>query len=74
MRYDFDTWASHENNGNMKGAWATEMAEGGVMLSGAEMDYAIAPCVREALADFSRNGLFGLLCLTGTIKNPSATG
>ena len=59
MRYDFDTWASHENNGNMKGAWATEMAEGGVMLSGAEMDYAIAPCVREALADFSRNGLFG---------------
>jgi len=59
MKYDFDKWASHENNGNMKGAWATEMAEGGVMLSGAEMDYAIAPCVTKAVAEFAMNGLYG---------------
>ena len=59
MKYDFDKWANHEDNGNMKGAWAKEMKEGGVMLSGAEMDYGIAPCVKKALVEFSENGLFG---------------
>ena len=59
MKYDFDVWASHENNGNMKGAWAQDMPEGGVMLSGAEMDYPLPDFITDALADFSKNGLFG---------------
>ncbi len=59
MKYDFDVWASHENNGNMKGAWAKEMPVGGVMLSGAEMDYPLPDFITDALADFSKNGLFG---------------
>ena len=57
--YDFDRWASHENNGNMKGAWAKEMPQGGVMLSGAEMDYPLPSFITKALSDFSHNGLFG---------------
>lgn len=59
MKYNFDIWASHENNGNMKGAWAKEMPLGGVMLSGAEMDYPLPEFITDALADFSKNGLFG---------------
>ena len=59
MKYDFDKWASHENNGNMKGAWATEMPRGGVMLSGAEMDYPLPPFITQAIADFAQNGLYG---------------
>ncbi len=59
MKYNFDIWASHENNGNMKGAWAKDMPAGGVMLSGAEMDYPLPEFITRALADFSKNGLFG---------------
>ncbi|MBR5520651.1 MAG: aminotransferase class I/II-fold pyridoxal phosphate-dependent enzyme [Oscillospiraceae bacterium] len=59
MKYDFDTWASHENNGNMKGAWAREMPKGVLMLSGAEMDYGLPAFIGNALADFAKNGLFG---------------
>ncbi len=59
MKYNFDIWASHENNGNMKGAWAKDMPAGGVMLSGAEMDYPLPEFITRALADFSENGLFG---------------
>lgn len=59
MKYDFDIWASHENNGNMKGAWAQDMPAGGVMLSGAEMDYPLPEFITDALAGFSKNGLFG---------------
>lgn len=59
MKYDFDIWASHENNGNMKGAWAQDMPAGGVMLSGAEMDYPLPDFITDALTDFSKNGLFG---------------
>lgn len=59
MRYDFDTWASHENNGNMKGMWAKDFPQGVLMLSGAEMDYGLPPFITDALADFAKNGLFG---------------
>ena len=59
MKYNFDIWASHENNGNMKGAWAKEMPADGVMLSGAEMDYPLPDFITDALAGFSKNGLFG---------------
>jgi len=59
MKYDFDTWASHENNGNMKGAWAKDFPENVIMLSGAEMDYGLPPFIKNALSDFAQNGLFG---------------
>ncbi|MBQ8604054.1 MAG: aminotransferase class I/II-fold pyridoxal phosphate-dependent enzyme [Oscillospiraceae bacterium] len=59
MKYDFDTWASHDNNGNMKGAWAKEMPQGVLMLSGAEMDYGLPCFIKDALSDFAQNGLFG---------------
>ncbi|MBR4035456.1 MAG: aminotransferase class I/II-fold pyridoxal phosphate-dependent enzyme [Oscillospiraceae bacterium] len=59
MKYNFDVWASHENNGNMKGAWAKDMPAGGVMLSGAEMDYPLPDFITDALTDFSKSGLFG---------------
>ena len=59
MKYNFDIWASHENNGNMKGAWAKDMPAGGVMLSGAEMDYPLPEFITGAVADFAANGLFG---------------
>lgn len=59
MKYNFDKWASHENNGNMKGAWAKDMPAGGIMLSGAEMDYPLPDFITEALSDFARNGLYG---------------
>jgi len=59
MKYNFDKWASHENNGNMKGSWAQDMPAGGVMLSGAEMDYPLPDFITAAVADFAANGLFG---------------
>ena len=59
MKYDFDTWASHIDNGNMKGSWAAEMPQGGVMLSGAEMDYPLPRFITDAIADFAKNGLYG---------------
>lgn len=59
MKYDFDTWASHDNNGNMKGSWAKDFPENVLMLSGAEMDYGLPAFIGDALADFARNGLFG---------------
>lgn len=68
MMYNFDIWASHENNGNMKGAWASEMPEGGVMLSGAEMDYPLPDFITKALADFAHNGLFGFTLPDGHYK------
>ena len=59
MKYDFDTWASHDNNGNMKGSWAKDFPENVLMLSGAEMDYGLPAFIGDALADFAKNGLFG---------------
>ena len=59
MKYDFDKWASHIDNGNMKGSWAQDMPRGGVMLSGAEMDYPLPEFITQAIADFAKNGLYG---------------
>ncbi|MBQ7903682.1 MAG: aminotransferase class I/II-fold pyridoxal phosphate-dependent enzyme, partial [Oscillospiraceae bacterium] len=59
MKYDFDKWASHIGNGNMKGSWAQDMPRGGVMLSGAEMDYPLPEFITQAIADFAKNGLYG---------------
>lgn len=54
MKYDFDKWASHIDNGNMKGSWAQGMPRGGVMLSGAEMDYPLPEFITQAIADFAK--------------------
>lgn len=59
MNYNFDTWANHQNNGNMKGLWAKDIPADAVMLSGAEMDYITAPFITDALHTFVSNGLFG---------------
>ncbi len=59
MKYDFDTPASRAGNGNMKGGMAHGLPQGAVMLAGAEMDYPTAPCIRQAVADFAQNGLYG---------------
>ena len=69
MKYNFDKWASHENNGNMKGAWAKDMPAGGIMLSGAEMDYPLPDFITDALSDFARNGLFGFTLPYSDYKN-----
>ncbi|MBQ5325936.1 MAG: aminotransferase class I/II-fold pyridoxal phosphate-dependent enzyme [Oscillospiraceae bacterium] len=69
MKYNFDKWASHENNGNMKGAWAKDMPAGGIMLSGAEMDYPLPDFITDALSDFARNGLFGFTLPDSDYKN-----
>ena len=69
MKYNFDKWASHENNGNMKGAWAKDMPAGGIMLSGAEMDYPLPDFITDALSDFARNGLFGFTLPDSEYKN-----
>lgn len=59
MKYNFDKWASHIDNGNMKGSWGADIPQGGVMLSGAEMDYPLPEFITEAISDFARNGLYG---------------
>lgn len=58
MRYDFETLADRTGIGNMKGAM-TDQLPGILNLSGAEMDYATAPVIQKALADFSLRGLYG---------------
>lgn len=57
--YTFDTPASRDQNGNMKGGMERALPPGAVLLAGAEMDYPTAPCIRRALADFVQNGLYG---------------
>lgn len=59
MRYDFDTPAGRAGNGNMKGGMGQGLPSGAILLAGAEMDYPTAPCIRQALADFAQNGLYG---------------
>lgn len=59
MKYNFDIWASHENNGNMKGSWAKNMPADGIMLSSAEMDYPLPEFITGAVSVFAANGLFG---------------
>lgn len=59
MSLPFAAQVSREGIGNMKGAMADELPQGVVLLAGAEMDFATASCIREALADFARRGLYG---------------
>ena len=59
MTYDFETPASRAGNGNMKGGMGQGLPAGAVLLSGAEMDYPTAPCIRRAAAEFAQNGLYG---------------
>lgn len=58
MTFDFETSVDRGGIGNMKGAMARDPAEI-LNLSGAEMDFATAPVIRQALAAFSRRGLYG---------------
>lgn len=55
----FDIPVDRSGIGNMKGAMANTAPQGSVMLSGAEMDYATAPVIRSALAEFAQRGLYG---------------
>ena len=63
IQYDFEKEAFRTGIGNMKGRMAEKLKEQGiedpVVLSGAEMDYPVAPCIRERLAHFAREGIFG---------------
>lgn len=55
----FDIPVDRRGIGNMKGAMTDAVPHGSVMLSGAEMDYATAPMIRNALAGFAQRGLYG---------------
>lgn len=59
--YDFETVVSHSFMGNMKEEMTPgEMkARGIVSLGGAEMDFATAPSVIDAIVRRAKNGLFG---------------
>lgn len=59
MRYDFETPANRQGNGNMKGGMAAGLPNGTLFLAGAEMDFGTAPCIRKAITDFAGNGLYG---------------
>lgn len=59
MVFEFETLACRVGNGNMKGGMMNTMPDDAVMLSGAEMDFPTAPCIREALSNFAENGLYG---------------
>ena len=64
----FDKTVCREGNGNMKGAFAETVPAESVVLWGAEMDYATAPCVRNALAKFAENGIYGFTVHTSAYK------
>lgn len=64
----FDKSVCREGNGNMKGAFAETVPAESVVLWGAEMDYATAPCVRNALAKFAENGIYGFTVPTPAYK------
>lgn len=57
--YCFENTVDRRETGNMKGAVAEELPRDTVCLWGAEMDYPTAPCIRQALADFSTKGIYG---------------
>ncbi len=61
MKFDFDTPVERDRIGNMKDNLVKEspFGEASVMLSGAEMDYATAPVIRDALAAFAQRGIYG---------------
>lgn len=64
----FDKSVRRKGTGNMKGSFAETVPAGSVMLWGAEMDYATAPCIRKALAKFAENGIYGF-----TVSTPAYT-
>lgn len=51
-----------------EGAFAETVPAESVVLWGAEMDYATAPCVRNALAKFAENGIYGFTVPTPAYK------
>lgn len=61
MEFDFETLVDRRNIGNMKYSISSEPGTPGnaVVLSGAEMDYATAPVIREALSEFAMRGIYG---------------
>lgn len=56
MSYDFEKMANRLNIGNDK---QTLFLNDNIVLSGAEMDYATAPVICQALEKFVQNGMFG---------------
>lgn len=64
----FDKSVCRKGNGNMKGAFTEAAPVGSVVLWGAEMDYATAPCIRDALARFAENGIYGFTTSNPTYK------
>ena len=68
MKYNFDIWASHENNGNMKGSWAKNMPADGIMLSSAEMDYPLPEFIQALCPILRQTDCSVLHFLTGTTK------
>ncbi|MBQ7058310.1 MAG: aminotransferase class I/II-fold pyridoxal phosphate-dependent enzyme [Firmicutes bacterium] len=61
--YDFENEVSRAGTGNMKGRMAEKLREKGIadpiVLFGAEMDFPTAPCIREKLEAFAREGIYG---------------
>ncbi|MBO6158779.1 MAG: aminotransferase class I/II-fold pyridoxal phosphate-dependent enzyme [Firmicutes bacterium] len=60
---EFEQEVSRAGIGNMKGEMALQLQKNGIadpiFLSGAEMDYQTATCIRRRLADFAGRGLYG---------------
>lgn len=59
--FNFDHPVNRIGTGNMKGAFRPQTACGKppLILAGAEMDFSTAPVIREALAKFAANGIYG---------------
>lgn len=59
--FDFDIPVDRSGIGNMKESFAAEspLGDRAVVLSGAEMDFATAPVIRNALSDFAKRGIYG---------------
>lgn len=60
---EFEQEISRDGIGNMKGEMTAQLLKSGItdpiMLSGAEMDFPTAPCIRQRLAEFASKGLYG---------------
>ncbi len=70
--YDFETVVSHSHMGNMKDSATPEAIrqQGIVSFGGAEMDFATAPSVIEAITRRAQNGLLGYTIMDDSYLKP----
>lgn len=74
MEAEFDRLVNRENTGNMKGAMAAGLCDDrAVFLSGAEMDFPTAPCIRDALSQFAQRGIYGYTLADAPYRNAVCT-